>query len=121
MTQATLAIVVAEDGTRYEVKNWRNGSHETSSPSRPARILLLSDEKGWCRLEEWNGAVSKSGSLYKPKDDTKILREALSRIKQTYGKNIEEIHYRRGNETNHLGTPLGYRGSPLSEFPAEEA
>jgi len=112
MSQVTIAVIVTGDGTRYQMKAWRNGSRKRTAPKRPARLYVLTTERGWQKLEEWDGACEKSTGLYKPVPDDQLLDKATTILEETYGKTVQEIDRRPSNKTNHLGTPLGYGHNP---------
>lgn len=107
MTQVDLAVLVATDGTRYKLKGWRNGSHRTTPPKRPAQIYMLTPEEGWQHLESWNGAKGGDG-MNSPKSDTRVLEEAFERLDVVYGVDIEEVVLKESSGTNHLGHRLGW-------------
>lgn len=120
MTSVTLAIIVATDGTRYKLSGWRNGSHKTTAPKRPARLTMLTDERGWKTLEEWNGAESV-GVSHRPKADHVVFDEALQRLEVNYGVDVEEVILQKSTETNHLDHTMGWghkSGDWLEDFDA---
>lgn len=109
MTRVTLAILTGSNGKQYKLIGWRNGSHETSTPSRPAKLYVLTDEEGWQHLEAWNGAILSGEALgNRPKPDEDVLEEALERLELNYGVTVEKVVLQKNPETNHLGEPLGW-------------
>lgn len=109
MTRVQLAIIVGEDGRRYKLTGWRNGSHETSPPTRPAKLSMLTDEEGWQFLESWNGANLSGEALgNKPKSDLAVLDRALTVLRTSYGVDVAEIILTTSNQRNHLNEPLGW-------------
>jgi hypothetical protein len=109
MSRVTLAIIVAESGERYKLIGWRAGSHETGTPSCPAKLYHRTLESGWKFLESWNGAISdEKSTLTVPKSDEEVLKEALSRLNDHYGETTAKIHLQPSSESNHLDQPLGW-------------
>lgn len=108
MTRVDLAVLVTADGTRYKLKGWRNGSHEVGEPSRPAKLLKMTETEGWERLTMWNGAKEVAKGHYHPKPDDQVIDEALERLQVVHGHKVEELIYIEGSGTDNLGHPLGY-------------
>lgn len=104
MTQVTLAVLIATDGRRYKLKGWRSGSHELSTPSRPAKLLMLTAEEGWKFLESWDGSDEDNN----PKPDEVVLQEALQRLDIQYGVEIERVVLHLSSSNNSREEPLGW-------------
>ena len=101
MTQRSIAILVDTNSVRYRLKSWRSGSRKTSKPSRPAQVYEKDDDGGWNFLDSWSAATDHGKGLYTPKPDTKVLKEAINRIKLAQGVEIKEVIL---NTTNGWGT-----------------